>query len=145
VVTQVAVAVLLLVGAGLLLHSFERLVAVSPGFTPDHILIADIPLSPNSHGKPNERVNFYGNVLQQTATLPGVSAAAASSVVPLSPTASALHFNIRGRPPKGNEYALANYRAVSPNYFAAMRIPLQQRPFIPGHRSRGSSGGRDYQ
>ena len=136
---------LLLVGAGLLLHSFERLVSVAPGFTADHILIADIPLSPNSHGKPNERVNFYENVLQETATLPGVSAAAASSVVPLSPTASALHFNIRARPPKGNEYSLANYRAVSPNYFATMRIPLQQGRSIPGHRSRGSSGGRDYQ
>ena len=126
VVTQIAVAVLLLVGAGLLLHSFERLVAVAPGFTPDHILIADLPLSPNAHDKPNERVNFYENVLRQIATLPGVSAVGASSVVPLSPTASAIHFNIRGRPPKGNEYSLANYRAVSPNYFTAMRIPLQQ-------------------
>jgi putative ABC transport system permease protein len=126
VITQIAVAVLLLVGAGLLLHSFERLVAVAPGFSPDHILIADIPLSPNSHSKPNERVNFYERILEQTATLPGVSAAAASSVVPLSPTASALYFNIRGRPPQNNQYSLANYRAVSPNYFAAMRIPLQQ-------------------
>jgi len=126
VVTQVAVAVLLLVGAGLLLHSFERLVAVAPGFTPDHILIADIPLSPNSHGKPNERVNFYEHVLQQTATLPGVRTAAASSVAPVSGTGSAIYFNIRGRPPQNNQYSIANYRVVSTNYFAALRVPLQQ-------------------
>jgi len=65
-------------------------VAVAPGFTPDHILIADIPLSPNSHGKPNERIDFYERVLQQTATLPGVRTAGASSLVPVSGTGSAM-------------------------------------------------------
>lgn len=126
VVTQVAVAVLLLVGAGLLLHSFERLTAVAPGFTTDHILIADIPLSPGSHGKPNERVDFYERILQETATLPGVHTVGASNVVPVSGIASSIYFNIRGRPPKNNQYSLANYRTVSPTYFAALRIPLQQ-------------------
>ena len=126
VVTQVAVAVLLLVGAGLLLHSFERLIAVAPGFTPDHILIVDLPLSPNSRNKPNERIDFYERVLQQTATLPGVRTAGASSLAPVSGTGSAIYFNIRGRPPKNNQYSIANYRAVSTNYFAALHIPLQQ-------------------
>ena len=130
VVTQVAVAVLLLVGAGLLLHSFERLTAVGPGFVPDHILIADIPLSPNSHNKPNERIDFYDHVLQQTATLPGVRTAAASSFVPVSGPGSALHFNIRGRPPKNNQYSVGSYRVVSPNYFAALHVPLQQGRFF---------------
>jgi len=126
VVTQVAVAVLLLVGAGLLLHSFERLTSVAPGFTPDHVLIADIPLSPNSHSKPNERIDFYEHVLQQTATLPGVRVAGASNVVPVSGVASSIYFNIKGRPPKNNQYALANYRTVSTDYFAALHVPLQQ-------------------
>jgi putative ABC transport system permease protein len=126
VVTQLAVAVLLLVGAGLLLHSFERLTAVAPGFTPDHILVADIPLSPNSHGKPNERIDFYERVLQQTAVFPGVRTAAAGSLAPVSGTGSSIYFNIKGRPPKNNQYALANYRAVSTNYFAALQVPLQQ-------------------
>jgi predicted permease len=126
VVTQIALAVLLLVGAGLLLHSFERLTAVAPGFTPDHILVADIPLSPNSHTQGNERIDFYERVLQQTATLPGVRTAGASSIVPVSGINSSIYFNIKGRPPKNNQYALANYRAVSPNYFTALHIPLQQ-------------------
>jgi putative ABC transport system permease protein len=126
VVTQVAVAELLLVGAGLLLHSFERLVAVAPGFTPDHILIADIPLSPNSHDKTNERIDFYERVLQQTAALPGVRTAGAASLVPVSGTGSAIYFNIRGRPPQNNQYAIGNYRPVSANYFGALHIPLHQ-------------------
>ena len=126
VVTQLAVAVVLLVGAGLLLHSFERLTGVAPGFTPDHILVADIPLSPNSHGKPNERIDFYERVLQQTAVFPGVRTAAAGSLAPVSGTGSSIYFNIKGRPPKNNQYALANYRAVSTNYFAALQVPLQQ-------------------
>ena len=124
--TQLAVAVLLLVGAGLLLHSFERLTAVAPGFTPDHVLVADIPLSPNSHGKPNERIDFYEHALQQTAAFPGVRTAAACSLVPVSGTGSSIYFNIKGRPPKNNQYAIANYRAVSTNYFAALQVPLQQ-------------------
>jgi predicted permease len=126
VVTQIAVAVLLVVGAGLLLRSFERLTAVAPGFTPDHILVADIPLSSNSHKQPNERIDFYDHVLQQTATLPGVRSSAASSIAPVSGANSSIYFNIKGRPPKNNQYAIANYRAVSTNYFAALHIPLQQ-------------------
>jgi putative ABC transport system permease protein len=126
VVAEVAVAALLLVGAGLLLRSFEQLASVSPGFSTDHILIADIPLSPNSHHNPTERLDFYERVIQQTAALPGVSSATASSFLPVSGTGMALYFNIQGRPPKNNDYSLANYRAVSPDYFAALKIPLKQ-------------------
>lgn len=125
VVAEVGVAVLLLVGAGLLLRSFEQLASVAPGFTPDHILIADIPLSPNSHRNPSERIDFYEHVLLQTSMLPGVRTATASSFVPVSGTGMALYFNIQGRPPKNNDYALANYRAVSPDYFTALHIPLK--------------------
>lgn len=126
VVAEVAVAVLLLVGAGLLLRSFEQLASVAPGFTPDHILMADIPLSPGSHHNPAERLDFYERVLQQTAVLPGVRTATAASFVPVSGTGMALYFNIEGRPPKHNDYSLANYRAVSPDYFAALHISLEQ-------------------
>lgn len=126
VVAEVAVAALLLGGAGLLLRSFEQLASVSPGFSTDHILVADIPLSPNSHRSSIERLDFYERVIQQTAALPGVSSATASSFLPVSGTGMALYFNIQGRPPKNNDYSLANYRAVSPDYFAALKIPLKQ-------------------
>lgn len=126
VVAEVAVAVLLLVGAGLLLRSFEQLASEAPGFSPDHILVADIPLSPNSHRNPSQRIDFYEHVLQQAAVLPGVRTATASSFLPVSGTGMSLYFNIQGRPPKNNDYALANYRAVSPDYFTALHIPLKQ-------------------
>jgi predicted permease len=126
VVAEVAVAVLLLVGAGLLLRSFDRLASVAPGFSTDHILVADIPLSPNSHHNPAERLDFYEHVLQQTAVLPGVRNATAVSFLPVTGTGMALYFNIQGRPPKHNDYSLANYRAVSPDYFTALQIPLKQ-------------------
>jgi putative ABC transport system permease protein len=130
IVAEVAVAVLLLVGAGLLLRSFDRLSTVAPGFTTDHILVADIPLSPNSHRNPAERLEFYEHVLQQTSVLPGVRNATAASFLPVSGTGMALYFNIEGRPPKNNDYALANYRAVSPDYFSALQIPLKQGRFF---------------
>lgn len=130
VVAEVAVAVLLLVGAGLLLRSFEQLSAVAPGFSADHILVADIPLSPSSHHDPAQRLDFYERVLQQTAVLPGVRTATASSFLPVSGTGMALYFNIQGRPPKHNDYSLANYRAVSPDYFTALRVPLKQGRFF---------------
>lgn len=135
VVTEVAVAVLLLVGAGLLIRSFEQLATVAPGFSTDHILIADLPLSPNSHHSSAERIDFYEHVLQQTAVLPGVRTATASSFVPVSGTGMALYFNILGRPPKNNDYSVANYRAVGPDYFAALHIPVKQgRLFQAGDR-----------
>ena len=140
VVAEVAVAVLLLVGAGLLLRSFEQLSSEGPGFAPDHILIADIPLSANSHRNPSERIDFYEHVLQQTAVLPGVHTATAASFVPVSGAGMALYFNIQGRPPKNNDYSLANYRAVSPDYFTALQIPLEQgRLFQSGDREDQST------
>lgn len=126
VVAEVALAVLLMVGAGLLLRSFDRLTSVAPGFSTDHMLVADIPLSTSSRRTPTERLDFYENVLQQTAALPGVKAAAAASFLPVSGSGMTLYFNIQGRPPKANDYAVANYRAVTTNYFSTLKIPLIQ-------------------
>lgn len=126
VVAEVAVAVLLMVGAGLLLRSFDRLTNVAPGFSTDHMLVADIPLSANARRTPTERLDFYENVLQQSAALPGVKTAAAASFLPVSGAGMTLYFNIQGRPPKGNDYAVTNYRAVTTNYFSVLQIPLLQ-------------------
>src|SRR6202035_1056554 len=112
VVAEVALAVLLMVGAGLFLRSFDRLTSVAPGFSTDHMLVADIPLSTSSRRTPTERLDFYENVLQQAAALPGVKTVAAASFLPVSGSGMTLYFNIQGRPPKSNDYALANYRAV---------------------------------
>ena len=127
VISEVAVAMLLLAGAGLLIRSFERLSSVGPGFATDHILIADLPVSPGARPKAVERMDFFDTVLERTARLPGVRSAGAASFLPLSGTGSAIHFNIQGRPPKSaHEFTLASYRAVSPAYLRTLGVPLIQ-------------------
>jgi putative ABC transport system permease protein len=127
VVTEVAVAMILLVGAGLLLRSFDRLSNVTPGFAVDHLLIADLPVSPNAHPQPAERMAFFDTVLQRISALPGVDSAGATSFLPVSGAGSIIHFNIQDRPPKSpSEFVMANYRVVSPSYLKLLQVPLLQ-------------------
>lgn len=72
VVSEVALAVLLLVGAGLLFKSFERLSQVSPGFFTDHILVARNVRSPSTYPKSSVRLEFFDNLFEQVSGLPGV-------------------------------------------------------------------------
>jgi putative ABC transport system permease protein len=131
VITEVALAMLLLIGSGLLLRSFERLSNVSPGFSTDHILIAEIPVSRQAYPSAAERLNFFDRVLERAQTLPGVQSAGAASVLPVTGPGSSLYFNIQGRPPKKiGEYSLANYRVVSAGYQQVLRIPLLQGRWI---------------
>ncbi len=131
VITEVALAMLLLVGAGLLLRSFERLSSVSPGFETDHILIAEIPVSATAYPNATARLNFFDNVLERAKSLPGVKAAGATNVLPVTGLGSALYFNIQGKPPKKvGEYSVANYRVVSAGYQQVLRMPLLQGRWI---------------
>ena len=125
VICEVALAMLLLVCAGLLIRSFDRLARVAPGFSTDHLLIADIPVSPVAHANAAERMGFFDRIIDRAAALPGVRSAAAASFLPVSGNGAVIHFNIEGRPPKTpNEYVMANYRAVSPAYLNTLGIPL---------------------
>jgi predicted permease len=125
VVSEVALAMLLLVGAGLLIRSFDRLSSVAPGFSVDHILIADLLVSPAAHPDRAERMAFFDRVLDRAAVLPGVRSAGAASFLPVSGAGSIIHFNIDGRPPKSpHEYVMANYRVASPEYLKTLGIPL---------------------
>jgi predicted permease len=125
VVSEVALAMLLLVGAGLLIRSFDRLSSVAAGFNVDHVLIADLPVSPASHPDKQERMNYFDRIVERAAALPGVRFAGAASFLPVSGSGAIIHFNIQDRPPKGpHEYVMANYRVVSPHYFQTLGIPL---------------------
>ena len=72
VVAEVAISMILLIGAGLLIRSFARLQAVEPGFHPDHILLADVPISLTVYAKPEQQVAFFDRLLERTRALPGV-------------------------------------------------------------------------
>jgi putative ABC transport system permease protein len=131
VVSEVALAMLLLIGAGLFLRSFERLANVSPGFSVEHILVADLPVSPSAYPNAVDRMNFFDAALDRLRALPGVSAAGAASFLPVSGGGAILHFNIQGRPPQNpSEYVMANYRAVSAGYMSVLKLPLIEGRWI---------------
>src|SRR5208282_1034356 len=75
VAAEIAAAMLLLIGSGLLLRSFERLQEVPPGFQPDHLLAADLPLSLNAYAKPEQRFEFFDRLVERAQELPGVRSA----------------------------------------------------------------------
>lgn len=125
VVSEIALAMVLLAGAGLLLRSFERLSQVSPGFSADHILIADIVRSPSAYRDPNVRLGFFDRLFEQVSAFPGVRSVGGVSFLPVTGTGSAFHFNIQGRPPRSpQEYTISNYRVVSAGYFKALGVRL---------------------
>jgi len=127
VVSEISLALLLMMGAGLFVRSLSRLSAVNLGFSDDHLLVADLPVPPagTAPAEAHRNMDFYENTLRQLRTLPGVKFAAASSFLPVSGRGSAIHFNIQGRPPRSpSEYIIANYRVTSSEYFQALQIPL---------------------
>ncbi|WP_348264404.1 ABC transporter permease [Telmatobacter sp. DSM 110680] len=133
VVSEISLALLLLMGAGLFVRSLNRLAAVSLGFSDDHILVADLPVPPtgSAPADAHRNMDFYENALKQLHSLPGVRSVAASSFLPVSGQGSVIHFNIQGHPPRNaSEYIMANYRTVSSEYFQALRIPLLQGRWI---------------
>jgi putative ABC transport system permease protein len=139
VAMEIALAVLLLVGSGLLLRSFSRLQEVPPGFQPDHLLVADLPLSQSAYAKPALRYEFYDRLVERARALPGVRSAAAASFLPVSGGGSIIHFNIQGKPPASpHDFIAAGYRAVTPGYLETLGVPLLQgRRFTPADREDG--------
>ena len=133
VVSEIALAVLLLVGAGLLIRSFQRLLEVNPGFSPQHLL--SMRLSPPAKAYPDGTpLNaFYRQVLDRVRAIPGVQAAGAVSELPLTNSYSSgstffeqtsLTDLPRYAPINNLPYAETDYRTVMPGYFQAMQIPL---------------------
>ena len=127
VTSEIALAMLLLVGAGLLLRSFSHLQEVLPGFQPDHLLIADIPLSQAAYAKSQQRFEFFDRLVERAKALPGVRSAGAATFLPVSGGGSMIHFNISGRPPKSpHDYTAAGYRNITPGYFETLGVSLKQ-------------------
>ena len=142
VVSEISLALLLTVGAGLFVRSLNRLSAVNLGFSEDHILAADLPVPPTATvpSEAHRNMDFYENTLRELRALPGVQAAGATSFLPVSGQGSAIHFNIQGRPPKTpTEYVTTNYRVTSSGYFQALRIPLLEGRWIEGSDREGAA------
>jgi len=136
VVSEVALAVVLVIAAGLLLRSFDRLLRIDPGFNVENLLTVNINL-PSSRYQDNPRVTaFYDQLLEQVRTLPGVVAVAATSGLPLTDASSDTIFRIEGRrstgvrdqttPPDRSAYGHFYFWQVMPDYFKTMGIALRQ-------------------
>jgi putative ABC transport system permease protein len=118
VIAEVGLSLVLLVGAGLLVKSFARLMDVNPGFDPDHLLTFTIGL-PSSADSVHQ-LAFYQQVMERLQSLPGVKAVGAVSRLPLAGGNSSRSFNVPG---DGNEHS-ADIRVSTPDYFHTMGIPL---------------------
>ncbi len=124
VVAELALALMLLAGGGLLIRSFQRLTAVDPGFRPESMLTARVTL-PGRQYQPAQRVAFFRQAIQRIEALPGVRSASAVSWLPFAGGRSATGFSIEGRPKPGpGEFPVTDVRTVHPNYFRTMGIPL---------------------
>jgi putative ABC transport system permease protein len=129
VVTEVALSVMLLVGAGLMLRSFSHLRAVDPGFRTDHALTLrvalPVPSGAITTADENRFVSFYDRALARISELPGVTAAGASNMVPLDGNGTDRLIDIEGYVPRdAADMPDAQDRQVTPGWFAAMGIPL---------------------
>jgi putative ABC transport system permease protein len=125
VVSEVALALVLLIGAGLMLRSFDRVLHVAPGFQSEHVLTLSTDLPAARYPRDEQRIGFYRDVLERLRTMPGVEAAAAVTYPPLAGGDLVYSFWIDGRPaaPDGVEPS-ANYYAVTSDYFRTLEIPL---------------------
>jgi putative ABC transport system permease protein len=123
VVSEVALAFVLLIGAGLLIRSFARLTEVNPGIDPHGVLTTYI-LLPDAKYSGGGRTAFFQQMLERVRALPGVEAAAVTNSVPLSGSHRSTDFGIEGRPSPTQETFNAGIRIISPDYFRTFRIPL---------------------
>ena len=124
VITEVALALVLLVGAGLLIRSFMRLQQVDPGFNPENALAVSVSLPAKKYAEDEQQAAFFKQLIEKVSALPGVVAVGATQSVPIQGD-YVLGFNIQGRPPDApGQEPSTNYYAVSPGYFKAMGITL---------------------
>jgi putative ABC transport system permease protein len=138
IVTEIALAVVLLAGAGLLLRSFAQLIATDPGFRTERILTARLNLPPARYDKPGAISNFADQLTGQIATLPGVNAAAAVSHPPLS-FADRFPFALEGKTAQEQRLSADN-RVVTPNYYEVMGIPLRRGRTFTEHDRANQPG-----
>jgi putative ABC transport system permease protein len=130
VVSEIAIAIVVLIGAGLLLRTFSKLQRVDLGYDASHVLTASVELPDARYPKPEQAALFYERLLANLRALPGVDKASAIVPQPLSGDTFVISFEVEGRDiPKG-EHPSSHFRSVTPDYFDTMKIPVVAgRPF----------------
>jgi predicted permease len=135
VVSELALATVLLIGGGLLLQSYASLESVKPGFQAQNLLTLNVYLPSSRYPDNSKRARFFEQALDGIENLPGVQSAGASVTLPLSGDWSTADFGIEGRPFPADQQPVAERESVSPDYFRTMGIPLLKgRLFTAGDR-----------
>jgi len=125
VVSEVALSLMLLVGAGLMIRSFSQINRVNPGFDSHHVSTMTVSISQTKFATPAQQISFYERVLDRVRTLPGVQSAGVIDDIPLSSNGSHQPIAIEGQPVLPmSEQPEVDVRLVSPGYFGAMHTPV---------------------
>jgi predicted permease len=125
VVAEVALAVIVLIGAGLLVRSFHKLLQVDPGFRADHLLSLKIELQYARYQRREQIINFYQQLISRIRGLPGVQQAALIDRLPLGPSGHISRFAPEGQQPDPGKLPITQMRAVDHRFFETMQIPLR--------------------
>jgi putative ABC transport system permease protein len=125
VVAEIALSLVLLIGAGLLLNSFSRLSGIDPGFNPKNVLAMKISASSN-YDDEQKQARLFQQIIEKVKALPGVESAGAVSDLPLGGGEEIDQFTVEGSPDPGNynDTPLADYRFIDEGYFSTLKIPL---------------------
>ncbi|HJR05979.1 MAG TPA: ABC transporter permease [Pyrinomonadaceae bacterium] len=127
VVAEVALALVLLVGAGLMIKSFARLMDVRPGFDPQHLLTMQLSLPEARYAKDEQVLAFYSQLEEKLKTQPGVESVGFVNYLPMAGSGGTTTFIFEGRPaPPAGQYPEANFRISTPDYFSTMKIPVMR-------------------
>jgi len=125
VVTEVALAIVLLIGSGLMLKSFRHWISVDPGFKPEHVLAFNVSLPTAKYATDAQQVAFFDQLRHQLATLPGVEAVGGNAALPMSNNNWTRSFRVEGyTPPPKQNGPWGDFRTVTPGYFETMGIPI---------------------
>ena len=125
-VAEIALSLVLLVGAGLLIRSFVLLQQVNPGFNPRHLLSVDLSLPMAKYAENQQAVQFFDQLLAALGQQPGIEAVAISTDLPLGGNVDFLAFSVEGRPLAPTDRTPdAEVRIISPEYFRTLQIPLR--------------------
>ncbi|HKS43135.1 MAG TPA: ABC transporter permease [Blastocatellia bacterium] len=141
VVAEVVMGLVLLIGAGLMIRSFGRLVNVDPGFDPKNVLTGQVSLTRAVYEDTKEQVRYINQTLERLQALPGVESAAFVAPMPFSGGNVGSDFRIEGHPkPEPGQEPVASVRSVTSQYFQAIRIPLLKGRYFTEEDKRGGVG-----
>ncbi|MCU1235824.1 MAG: hypothetical protein JWP63_3791, partial [Candidatus Solibacter sp.] len=138
VASEVALAVVLLVGASLMVRGFNNLIRAGEGLQPASLLTMRLALTENRY-RPQQRIAFYRDVLEGVKSIPGVQSAVAAISLPFSDHSTGRAFTIDGRPVDPSSVPSAMYQSVTPHYFETLHVALIAGRFIDARDGRNST------